>query len=97
MNCPNPNSGNPCGAVFFPDEDVTSQICDVGGGGCKKVTVDQIYSWLLPGASLPQSGFDDFDAGPIENPAATHVHQGDRVPRALVATASGGSFLATQR
>ena len=62
MNCPNPNSGNPCGAVFFPDEDVTDPICDGTFPSCKKMTVDQISSWLLPESALPQAVLDDFEA-----------------------------------
>jgi hypothetical protein len=62
MNCPNPSSGQPCGAIFFPDEDVTDPICDGPFPSCKKVTVDQISAWMLPDAALPTSVFDDFDA-----------------------------------
>ncbi|HEX6299844.1 MAG TPA: hypothetical protein VF148_05235 [Acidimicrobiia bacterium] len=62
LNCPSPMSGQPCGAEFFPDEDVTDPICDGSFPTCKKATVDQISSWLLPDASLPSSVFDDFDA-----------------------------------
>lgn len=62
MNCPNPASGNPCGAVFFPDEDVSDPICDGTFPSCKKVRVDQISAWLLPDSAIPQSVFDDFDA-----------------------------------
>ena len=62
MNCPNPNSGNPCGAIFFPDEDVTDPICDGTFPSCKKVTVDQLSTWLLPETALPQSVLDDFEA-----------------------------------
>jgi len=62
LNCQSPSSGKPCGAFFFPDEEVTDPICDGSYPTCKKVTVDQISSWLVPKGSLPQSIFDDFDA-----------------------------------
>lgn len=62
LNCPSPNSGQPCGAFYFPDEDVTDPICDGSFPTCKKVTVDQLSVWLLPEESLPQSVYDDFDA-----------------------------------
>lgn len=59
FNC----SGVGCSAEFFPDEDVTTNVCIPGGpGGCKMATVDQFSSWLLPDASLPMSVFDDFEA-----------------------------------
>jgi hypothetical protein len=63
MNCPNPNSGQPCGVVFFPDESFDNDVlCDGTYPSCKKVTVDQISAWLLPDSALPTSVFDDFDA-----------------------------------
>lgn len=62
LNCPSPMAAQPCGALFFPDEDVTDPICDGFFPSCKKATVDQVSSWLLPEASLPMSVFDDFEA-----------------------------------
>lgn len=61
MNCPNPNTGNPCGAMFFPDETVQDPICDGVFPSCKKVRVDQISAWVLPDSALPQSVLDGFD------------------------------------
>ena len=62
MNCPNPASGQPCGVIFFPDSDVTTELCDGTFPSCKKVTVDQLSSWLLPDATLPASVVADFEA-----------------------------------
>ena len=62
LNCPNPASGMPCGVVFFPDGEVTGELCDGVFPTCKKVKVDQLSSWLLPNTSLPLTVFDDFDA-----------------------------------
>lgn len=62
FNCPNPNSGQPCGIVFYPDQDATDVLCDGTYPSCKSVNVDQISSWLLPNGTLPPSVWDDFDA-----------------------------------
>lgn len=65
LNCPSPMSANPCGAVFFPDDDAVDAadpICDGIFPSCKKVTVDQVSSWLLPDTSIPQSVWNDFEA-----------------------------------
>jgi len=62
FNCPNPNSGNPCGAVFYPDKAVTAPVCDGVFPSCKKLTVDQISTWILPDSALPQSVKDSFAA-----------------------------------
>lgn len=61
FNCPNPNSGQPCGVTFYPDADETADLCDGTYPSCKQLTVDQVSAWLLPGSTLPQSVHEAFE------------------------------------
>ena len=61
FNCPNPNSGNPCGITFYPDEEENSYLCDGIYPSCKKIKVEQISAWMIPMGALPQSVLDAFE------------------------------------
>lgn len=61
FNCPNPNSGQPCGATFFPDEDESGILCDGIFPSCKQLSVNQVSAWLLPATAVPQAVRDAFD------------------------------------
>ena len=61
FNCPNPNSGQPCGVTFYPDADEIVDLCDGTYPSCQQLKVDQVSAWLLPEAALPQSVLDAFE------------------------------------
>lgn len=62
FNCPNPNSGQPCGVTFYPDADESSVLCDGTYPSCQQLNVDQVSAWLIPDGALPQSVYDAFEA-----------------------------------
>jgi hypothetical protein len=51
-----------CDLPFYPDETVSTPICDPTPGGCQSLSADQFSAWIIPNQALPQSVFDDFDA-----------------------------------
>jgi len=68
FNC----SGGTCGATFYPDEDDengNAEICEVSGGGCKQLNLDQMSAWILPDEAVPDSvssAFPGGEASPFE-------------------------------
>lgn len=61
FNCPNPNSGQPCGITFYPDAGVSTDLCDGTYPSCKQLSVNQVSAWLLPDSTLPLSVLDAFN------------------------------------
>lgn len=52
FNC----SGASCNQYFYPDEDVTGEVCDPGGGSnCQVLNLDQMSAWLFPDEAIPDS------------------------------------------
>jgi hypothetical protein len=54
-----------CGAVFYPDEDTTAPVCDVFGGGCRELNLDQMSAWVLPDEAVPDSVSSAFPGGDV--------------------------------
>jgi hypothetical protein len=49
-------SNNACAQVFYPDEEVTGEICDPGGGSnCNQLNLDQMSAWMFPDEAIPDS------------------------------------------
>jgi Putative Flp pilus-assembly TadE/G-like len=44
FNC----SSTTCGAVFYPDQEETSEVCEVSGSHCQVLTLSQLSAWLIP-------------------------------------------------
>lgn len=68
FNCDASSPGN-CGAIFYPDEATTDEICDVQGPNCQLLNLDQMSSWVLPDEAVPDSvkaGFPSGDVSPFE-------------------------------
>ena len=49
-----------CGVIFYPDEASTGEMCDVGGGGCKMLGLDQLSAFLIPFEALPGDSIPPF-------------------------------------
>jgi hypothetical protein len=63
FNC----SSGICGASFYPDEtDETgnAEVCEVSGGGCSLLNLDQLSGWLLPNTAVPVSVSGAFPGSP---------------------------------
>lgn len=54
-----------CGAVFYPDEETTGEICEVFGGGCRELNLDQMSAWVLPDEAVPDSVSSAFPGGDV--------------------------------
>ncbi len=54
-----------CEGVFYPDTDVTSDLCLVFGGGCKELSLGQMSAWLLPSEAVPNSVSSSFPGGEV--------------------------------
>lgn len=54
-----------CGAVFYPDEETTGEICDPQGSNCKLLNLDQMSAWVLPDEAVPDSISSAFPGGDV--------------------------------
>ncbi|HEX6302514.1 MAG TPA: Tad domain-containing protein [Acidimicrobiia bacterium] len=64
FNCDASAPGS-CGAIFYPDEDTTGEICDVQGPNCQLLRLDQMSAWVLPDEAVPDSVKAAFPGGGV--------------------------------
>ena len=64
FNC-NAASPGSCGAVFYPDEETSGEICDAQGTNCQLLNLDQISAWVLPDEAVPDSVSSAFPGGEV--------------------------------
>ena len=61
FNC----SAGTCGATFYPDSSVNTELCDVSGGGCQELSLNQMSAWLIPDAAVPDVVSSSFPGGEV--------------------------------
>lgn len=57
-------AATPCGVVFYPDTSTVDEMCQVSGGGCALLNLDQLSAWVLPDEAIPDSVSGAFPGGP---------------------------------
>ena len=62
FNC---SAGAGCGAVYYPDSTEIGEVCDVFGGGCKDLALDQMAAWLIPDSAVPDIVSSSFPGGEV--------------------------------
>jgi len=57
-------SAGSCAVTFYPDSDVNTELCDVGGGSnCNQLTLRQFSAWVLPDDAVPDEIRNSFPGG----------------------------------
>ena len=61
FNCD--SASGACDVVFYPDADQNAELCDVSGGGCQQLNLNQISAWVLPDTAANERIRNSFPGG----------------------------------